>query len=101
MGLAGFGVTHVNAQASATYQSMVQRLAQRFGLKESDVQTVFDSAKNDRMARMQARQEQRLTQEVKDGKITEAQKTAILAKQKDLKRGQRKTISTLGFWAGV
>lgn len=65
-------------------QSLVQKLASRFGLKTSDVQAVFDQDRTDRRAAMQANYEARLTRLVKDGKITEAQKTLILAKHQEL-----------------
>ncbi len=73
------GVARVNAQATTAPKlpTIIELLTQRFGLKQTDVQSVFDNA---RTARMEAR----LTQLVRDGQITEAQKTAILVKQKEL-----------------
>ncbi|MEK9143674.1 MAG: hypothetical protein AAB481_03535 [Patescibacteria group bacterium] len=56
----------------------------KFGLSESDIQSVFDEARNERQTRMQTRFDDKLSQAVKDGKLTEVQKQAILAKQKEL-----------------
>lgn len=82
MVVAGFGVLgviRVNAQSTTLPKlpTIVEMLTQRFGLKQADVQSVFDNART-------ARIEARLTQLVLDGQITEVQKTAILAKQKEL-----------------
>lgn len=93
VGLAVFGVSQVQAQSQQVkYPSIIQKLVERFGLKESDVQAVFDEARQERQLQMQARLEEGLNQAVKDGKITEFQKQAILAKHKELqeKRSQNK-----------
>jgi len=84
--------SQVSAETSVS-TTIIERLAEKFGLKQADVQTVFDQQRTDRQTEMQARYEDRLTQAVKDGKITEAQKTAILAKQKEMqaKREQERT----------
>lgn len=83
--LTTFGVINVFAQSSnSKHSSIVQKLAQRFGLNENDVKKVFDEDRQERQAQMQARFEDKLTQDVKDGKITEAQKQAILEKYKEL-----------------
>lgn len=86
--LAGAGLalhTRVYAQsAPSSVNSLVQKIAQRFGLKASDVQTVFDSHRAERQQEMQAAYEAQLSQFVKGGKITEAQKQLILAKHKEM-----------------
>lgn len=66
-------------------QSLVQKIAERFGLSETDVQAVFDEQRDEMHAAMQTRIEDRLTQLVTDGKITEAQKQALIAKMDELK----------------
>lgn len=72
---------YVHAQGnSATASSIVQKIAQKFGLKEADVQSVFDEERQQHMSEMHVKFEGQLTQDVKDGKITEAQKQLILAK---------------------
>lgn len=93
VGLTVFGISQVQAQSQeVSYPSIIQKLAERFGLKESDVQAVFDEVRQERQSQMQARFEERLNQAVKDGKITESQKQVILAKHKELveKRSQNK-----------
>src|SRR5688500_1654770 len=76
-----FGANYVSAQdTSATSPSIVQKIAQRFNLSQTDVQKVFDEAHEERMSKMKVQVEERLNQAVKDGKITEAQKQALLSK---------------------
>ena len=64
--------------------SLIQKLVQRFNLKEADVQSFFADLFKERQTQMEKNADERLTQLVKDGKITEAQKTLIIAKQKEL-----------------
>lgn len=62
---------------------LVQKIADTFHLNKNDVQNVFNQYKQDQIAKHEQQFEERLAQAVKDGKITEAQKAAILAKFKD------------------
>ncbi len=89
-----FGVHTLYAQTPET-SSLVSRIAQKFGLKESDVQSVFDEYRDERHKEMEARFEDKLTQDVTDGKITESQKQAILSKMKEL---QEKKQSNIDAW---
>lgn len=94
-GLMVFGAANANAQdLKGPYQSIIQKLVQKFGLKESDVQTVFNEARQERQSQMQAKFEERLNQLVKDGKITEAQKQAILAKHKELQEKKQQEVQS-------
>lgn len=61
--------------------TMVNRMAERFGLNKDEVQKVFDEQRSVRQGEMISRFEDRLTQAVSDGKITEAQKKLILEKK--------------------
>lgn len=84
------GASAVNAQTpSQTKQAIVQKLSQRFGLKEADVQAVFDEDHIQHQQQMQAHLEDKLSQAVKDGKITEAQKQAILTKLTQLRSNKQ------------
>lgn len=81
-------VNAVNAQNNITVPDIVQRIAQRFNLNQSDVQKVFDEAHQEKRTQMQTKLEDRLNQAIKDGKITEAQKTAILNKLQEQKNNK-------------
>ncbi len=90
----------VNAQDSSGYSSIVQKLSEKFNLNKDDVQKVFDEERTARQAEMYAMFEDRLSSLVKDGKITDAQKKALLDKHaqiqeqleqlKDLSEQERK-----------
>lgn len=71
--------------ATATPSTLVENLAKKFNTSTANVQSVFDQTKTDRLAARQKAVEDALTQAVKDGKITDAQKTTILSKLADIK----------------
>ena len=86
VGLAALaGVASAQTPASTNQQSLVDKIATKFNLDKSDVQAVFDEDHATHEAEMQQKMDERLSQAVTDGKITEAQKTAIQEKQKELK----------------
>lgn len=84
-GASYLSTSHVFAQSSQEGTSLVQKISTKFGLNQSDVQAVFDEQRNEQQTKMQAKFEERLTQAVKDGKITEEQKAKILQKFSELK----------------
>lgn len=82
--LAGAGL--VNAQSSTTSGTgLVDKIAQKFNLNKSDVQKVFDEDRTAHDAERQQRMEERLTQAVKDGKLTQTQADAITSKMAEMK----------------
>lgn len=87
IGIGALGSNQAFAQESNTpdpINSLVQKIADKFGLSRNDVQAVFTEHKDEMKANMSARQEDRLSNLVSAGKITEAQKTLIINKQKEL-----------------
>ena len=84
------GTGYVYAEDENPQNTLVQKIAQRFGLNESDVKVVFDEDRSERQAEMQARFADRLTQAVSNGEITEAQKQLILDKHEEM-QSQRET----------
>ncbi len=86
VGVIGLSTIGATALASSTGKgnSLVDKIAKQFHLKTEDVQKVFDQDKADHKAAMEQKYEDRLTQAVKDGKLTEDQKIKILAKHKEL-----------------
>lgn len=77
------GTVTVSAQ-SPMYSNLVTQIAQRFNLKESDVQDVVNQVRQSKVSSMQANWEARLAKAVTEGKITDAQKSAIIAKHAEL-----------------
>lgn len=78
----GTAAGSVSAQGSTT--NWIQTLAQKLGVSEDKVQSALTDMRSQKRAVMQSRLEERLTQAVADGKITEAQKQAILTRHKDM-----------------
>lgn len=73
--------------------SIVQQIAHKFNLKESDVQAVFDEEHKVRTAEMHEKFETNLTNLVSKGSITEEQKQKILAKKKELSANKPKNLT--------
>lgn len=65
--------------------NIVSKIATKFNLNKDEVKAVFEEDRASREAEMQAKVEEKLTQAVTDGKITEAQKTLITDKMAELK----------------
>ncbi len=82
------GVGAVSAQTSSGTASgptaLIQKIAQKFNLNEAEVKAVFDEEHEAREAERRQNLEDRLSQAVTDGKITEEQKTTILSKVDEL-----------------
>src|SRR5690349_12080215 len=88
LGAGIFGSGSVFAQTTTDTQnpmnSLVQKIASKFNLNQSDVQAVFDQAHQERESEMKANFASQLSQLVTDGKITEAQKQLISNKRAEL-----------------
>jgi hypothetical protein len=74
---------------------LVQKIADKFGLNKSDVQAVFDQDRADRKTAMEQKFETQLDQDVKDGKITEAQKQLIISKRKELETTRQNKMQNM------
>jgi hypothetical protein len=87
VGLASLGgvVSATGNNNTGGNDGLVDKIATKFNLDKSEVQEVFDAEREAREAERQLKMEERLTQAVTDGKITEAQKESILAKQAEMK----------------
>lgn len=85
LGIASLSVPSISAQEAGNYPSIVQRLAEKFGVEESEVAEVFEMEHKERYANMQAVFTERLDEMVVNGKITDDQKELILEKQEELR----------------
>ncbi len=74
--------------------TLVERIATKFGLKTSEVQSVFDGHRAERQREMQDRFSERLDEMVSAGKITKEQKALIIAKHTELQSQRGKDIDT-------
>ena len=92
--------TQVSAQSGYGYgQTLVQKLAQKLGLGESNVQSALDDIRKENQAERQKIYEERLSQLVTEGKITEAQKQAILKKHAQLQTQRENNRAEMETWA--
>lgn len=90
------GVATAATNSSTDPQAgIVDKLSTTFNLDKNEVQKVFDQEHAEREAEMQKRIEDRLSQAVTDGKITEEQKQKILAKHAELKAAMETEHETL------
>ena len=94
-----FGAVNTFAQSAVSDQnsmsSLVQKIADKFGLNKDEVQAVFDQNRQEHQAQMQTRFEDQLTQAVTDGKITEEQKQLILQKHKELQENRQSKMEEM------
>jgi hypothetical protein len=63
--------------------NLIQKIAQKFNLKEADVKAVFEEDRAAHEAEHQKKIEDKLSQAVTNGKLTNEQKDKIIAKQKE------------------
>lgn len=88
--LIGLGIltTNVSAQsqgqANGPMSSVVQAIADKFGLDQTEVQTVFDQVHNQMRQQRQADFQNRLDDLVSQGQVTESQKQLILEKHEEM-----------------
>ncbi len=84
--VAGIGVASAaSSSGDSSGNNLVDKIASTFNLDKSKVQAVFDANHQEHEAKRQANIEAKLTQAVKDGKLTETQKSAIVAKLTEIR----------------
>lgn len=89
-GAAAIGAAGINAQTSTqSHSGLIDAIAQKFGLDKAKVQSTVEEYHKTRQEQrkkvMQDKIEEKLTAEVKNGKITEVQKQTILKKIAEIK----------------
>ncbi|MBP6889606.1 MAG: hypothetical protein KBC83_04140 [Candidatus Moranbacteria bacterium] len=82
-GVVILGVGRASADTN-TQSTLVQMIAQKFGLNQSDVQSVFSQHHQERQGQMTEQLKTKLDQEVAAGKMTVEQETLLLNKYKEL-----------------
>lgn len=81
-------VTPASAQTinkASGFNDLVNAIAQKFNLNQSDVQKVFDDQRAKENTQRDQLQTDRINQAVSDGKLTQDQANKILAKKAELK----------------
>lgn len=83
LGLAGTSRVSAGSQ-DYSFPPIIQKIVDKFGLNKEEVQSLLEESQKEHQEQMQTRLEEQLSQAVSDGKITEEQKTALLAKHQEL-----------------
>lgn len=83
--LGAFGVANAATNTSTTSgTSIVDKIVAKFGLKKADVQAVFDEDRTAHEAERLTSLKDKLATAVKDGKLTQSQSDAIVAKYNEM-----------------
>lgn len=98
-GIAAFSPMPAYAFDGSDVSSFVSELATKLGIQKETVQTAVDSIRTSRQEKRMNAFEGKLSQLVKDGKLTEAQKTLILNKRKELQTKWNTERTELEAWA--
>ncbi len=77
---------------------LIQKLSERFGVDQKEVEEVFDEVYREHLREIRRFKEDRLNQAVKDGVITEDQKDAIISKMDELIEKRQKERKELEDW---
>ena len=90
MSMFGANAAYAQTTGNSPFQSLIQKIVEKFGLKQADVESVFEEHRNQKQQEMQQRYQTRLDEEVKNGTITEEQKQLILKKHEELQAEREK-----------
>ncbi len=97
--IAGIGVAHAEtsntSSSNGPMSSLVSAIAKKFNLKTADVQAVIDEQHVSMEAQRTAEVQAKLTQLVSDGKLTQSQADAILAKRAELQQQREANRDTM------
>lgn len=80
MATGALGVQAVFAQEDPMYHTLVTKIADEFGLDEDQVEQVIHELREERQAEMHARWIELLDQAVRNGKVTDEQRQALIDK---------------------
>lgn len=107
--LAVAGISQVSAQTTEAqppqqemsrrggnwFDSLIQKLVEKFSLNKDEVQVVFDEVHEQKQAEMNQRFNEQLNEAVQQGELTEEQKNLIIQKKEEMQkqREEEKDIS--------
>lgn len=94
-GIFAYGFNSVRAETSQSELSpMIQKLVEKFNLNKDDVSKFVTEQKTVNQQERQKEFEDKLAQLVKDKKLTESQKTALVAKHNEMKANRQNIKDT-------
>jgi len=100
IGIGVVGSNIVTAENDNPHGTLVQKLTEKFGLDEGQVQAVFDEAKEERHEDIKEKKEAYFENLVSEGTITDEQKTLLIQKfgqLKEEKKGKWEDYKNLSF----
>lgn len=92
------GLVFVNTPTTEAFghsQEMIKTLSEKLGVDKSKVENAFNAIRSEHHQEVSKRIESKLSQMVKDGKLTENQKMLILAKHKEMEKERVSEMSEL------
>ncbi len=96
IGLASLsGAALVAAESANPGDTLAQKIAQKFNLNEAEVKAVIQENREEHKQEHKQQIEEELTQAVSDGKITEEQKTKLLAKLEEMHKNRQENKDEL------
>ena len=79
-----FGTNAIYAEENnPIHQNLIQKIALKFNLRESDVEAVFEAVRDEKRDEMKKTREEKLSQAVNDGVITDAQRISLISKMQE------------------
>ena len=94
------GINKVYADdATEKFRPMVQRIAERFGLDQTEIETFMTEQRETMREERRQGMEARINQAAEDGQLTEDQKNSLLAKMGEICDGTREQKGKLREWA--
>lgn len=76
-------------QTGSVFPPIIQKIIDKFGLNKDEVQKVIDEDRDERQNQMKAKFEERLSDAVKLGKLSQEQKDKIIAKYEEMYKNQK------------
>jgi len=100
IGISLYSAEPTNAQNPVT--TLIDRISEKFNLKKEDVQKVADDFRSEKQKTWEEQRkknlDEKLSEAVKSGKITEAQKQAILKKMEELRNKKETNRVEMQNW---
>jgi hypothetical protein len=93
LAVGAIGVLPAGAEDSINHPPIVQRIAEHFGLNQDEVADVFEEVHAEHHTEMLANFEDRLSEQVASGGLTEDQKQAILDKHEEMRAKMEELMS--------
>ena len=84
VGAGALGGSAIAESGDNSYPPIVDKIAAKFNLSKDEVKKVFEEERAAHQAEHKQQLEEKLNQAVKDGKLTEEQKTKLLAKMEEM-----------------